>query len=200
MRVLSQNVFLTGRGRDARAMNFPRVFFFFGIAVVSSVLASEAGKATHATDERVPFPASYQTAFQEIRASNKTGQSLVGTIYANAPAASIKELDKLPYPEGSVLVMEWAQPVKDSNGEFLKDAAGLWKKGKVVRVDVMRREKGFGAAYGDKRAGEWEFASYGPDGSAFLPAPTLTSCAECHAKAAKRDFIFRGRFPAIEEK
>jgi len=167
---------------------------------MSSVLASEAGKATRASDERVPFPANYQITFQEIRASNKTGQSLVGTIYANTPAASIKELEKLPYPEGSVIVMEWAQPVKDAKGEFLKDAAGLWKKGTVVRVDVMRHEKGFGAAYGDKRAGEWEFASYRPDGSSFLPTPNLTSCAECHAKAAERDFVFRGRFPEIEKK
>jgi hypothetical protein len=170
------------------------------LLLTSSLLAAHVAKETAPIPERVPFPKDYQSNFQEIRASNKTAQTLLGTIYVNAPAASIKELDKLPYPDGSIFVMEWAEPVKGANGELLVDANGNWKKGPVVRVDVMRREKGFGVGYGEKRAGEWEFASYRPDGS-FMSAPqSWSSCAECHTKAATRDFVFRGRFPAIEGK
>ncbi|MEO5961055.1 MAG: cytochrome P460 family protein [Opitutaceae bacterium] len=181
-------------------MKTPRFVTLLALAFVSSLFAAEVAKDRATGNDRVPFPKDYTTAFQEIRVSNKTGQTLLGSIYANAPAASVGELAKLPYPYGSVVVMEWAQPVKGANGELLLDANGNWKKGAVVRVDVMRREKDFGTAYGDKRAGEWEFASYRPDGSAFTPAINAASCAECHAKAAERDFVFRGRFPAIENK
>jgi hypothetical protein len=179
-------------------MKIPHISILLGMTLVSALLAAEAAKEPTRVEDRVPFPKNYQTGFQEIRASNKTGQTLLGTIYASTPAAAVKDLSQLPYPNGSVLVMEWAQPVKGANGELLTEANGNWKKGAVVRVDVMRREKDFGAAYGDKRAGEWEFASYTSDGHPFSPAPDYASCAECHAKAAKRDSVFRGRFPAIE--
>jgi hypothetical protein len=181
-------------------MKTPLALSVLALAWISSLFAADAGKetATASDSGRVPFPADYQKYFEEIRASNKTGQTQLGTIYANLPAANVRETRQLPYPYGSVIVMEWAEPVKGSAGELLTDANGNWKKGAVVRVDVMRREKGFGAAYGEKRAGEWEFASFTPDGRAWSPTPNFTSCAECHSKAAARDFVFRGRFPAME--
>lgn len=123
----------------------------------------------------------------------------LGTIYANERAASVKEMGQLPYPEGSVIVMEWAEPLKDSAGVLLVDANGLWRKGKVVRIDVMRRERGYGEAYGGKRVGEWEFASYKTDGSYFQPPAKPAACAACHQEAgAERDFVYRGRFPPGE--
>ena len=170
------------------------------LVLTLAVFAGLAAQGPIATSERVPFPKDYQTRFQEIRASNKTAQTQLGTIYANPTAAGIRDLSQLPYPNGSVIVMEWAEPMKDGNGELLVEANGNWKKGRVVRVDVMRREQGYGAAYEEKRAGEWEFASYRPDGLPLSPPPNAASCAECHAKAARRDFVFRGRFPAIEAK
>ena len=93
--------------------------------------------------------------------------------------------------------MEWATPRKAADGTPITGADGLWEKGEVVRIDVMRREAGYGAAYGDKRAGEWEFASYKPDGSPFEPKIDAAACAACHRKpGTARDFVFRGRFPA----
>jgi hypothetical protein len=187
-----------GTTGEVSAMKTRYLPLFVVLVLVSSLLAAEAVKGS--ADQRVPFPKDYATAFEQIRASNKPAQTLLGTIYANPAAASVRDLKSLPYPNESVVVMEWAQPVKSSNGELLLDASGTWKKGPVVRVDVMRREKGFGTAYGNKRAGEWEFASYLPDGRAFVPAIDAVSCAECHAKAAERDFVFRGRFPAMENR
>jgi hypothetical protein len=181
-------------------MKTPRVLVLLGLALASSLVAVEVTQENTAAANRVPLPQDYQTAFQEVRASNKKAETLLGTIYANPAAASVRELEKLPYPAGSIFVMEWAQPIKGANGELLVDSNGNWKKGTVVRIDVMRREAGFGAAYGEKRAGEWEFASYRPDGSFMSPPPTWISCAACHAKAAERDFVFRGRFPALKQK
>jgi hypothetical protein len=166
------------------------------------LLAAVAAIAGHvqAADpaDRVGFPADYR-GYTVLRAANITQQGRLGTIYANGPAASIHDVAKLPYPNGSVIVMEWATPVKGADGSPVTGADGLWQKGEVVRLDVMRRGPGFGAAYGAKRAGEWEFASYKPDGSAFAPAIDASACAACHSKpGTARDFVFRGRFPSLD--
>ena len=145
--------------------------------------------------DRVGFPADYR-GFAVLRAANITQQKRLGTIYANVPAASIHDVAKLPYPNGSVIVMEWATPRKAADGTPVTGADGLWKKGEVVRLDVMRREAGYGAAYGDKRAGEWEFASYEPTaavraedrrrGLRRLPQPSRAPRATSSSAAASR--------------
>jgi hypothetical protein len=148
--------------------------------------------------DRVGFPTDYR-GFAVLRAANITQQAGLGTIYGNAKAASIHDVARLPYPNGSVIVMEWATPRKAADGTLVTGANGLWEKGEVVRIDVMRREAGYGAAYGDRRAGEWEFASYKPDGSAIDPKLDAAACAACHRKpGTARDFVFRGRFPAVD--
>jgi hypothetical protein len=148
--------------------------------------------------DRVGFPTGY-AGYAVLRAANKTQQTLLGTIYGNAEAASIHDLAALPYPDGSVIVMEWARPLRAADGSLLTDGDGLWRKGEVVRVDVMRRGAGFGVAYGDRRAGEWEFASYRADGRPVEPGVDASKCAACHSTATTaRDFVFRGRFPALE--
>jgi hypothetical protein len=170
------------------------------VAGLVATLALAAADQTAPAVERVAFPAGYQQTFHVVRIANKTEKTLLGTIYANDAAASVKESSQLPYPAGAVIVMEWAEPLRDANGTLLTDAEGLWRKGRVVRVDVMQRGAGYGAAYGDKRSGEWEFASYAPDGSSLQPSATAASCAECHRRAGPaRDFVFRGRFPPAEK-
>ncbi len=168
-----------------------------GLVVVLAGVTVITG-SVHAADpaDRVGFPADYPR-FAVLRAANKPGQTQLGTIYGNAPAASIDDIAKLPYPNGSVIVMEWSTPLKAADGTPIAGADGLWRKGEVVRVDVMRREAGYGAAYGERRAGEWEFASYRADGRALEPAIDAAACAACHRKpGTARDFVFRGRFPA----
>jgi len=160
-------------------------------AVAGRVLAADP-------TDRVGFPADYPR-FTVLRTANMTQRGLLGTIYGNAKAASIHDVGKLPYPNGSVVVMEWATPRKAADGTPVTGADGLWEKGEVVRIDVMRREAGYGAAYRDKRAGEWEFASYRADGTPLEPAIDAAACAACHSKpGTARDFVFRGRFPATD--
>jgi hypothetical protein len=160
-----------------------------GIAVIGHVRAADPA-------DRVGFPADYRS-FAVLRTANITQQGRLGTVYANVGAASVHDVGRLPYPNGSVIVMEWATPRKAADGTAVTGADGLWEKGDVVRLDVMRREAGYGAAYGSKRAGEWEFASYTPDGKPFAPAVDASGCAACHAKpGVARDFFFRGRFPS----
>ncbi|HWA25727.1 MAG TPA: cytochrome P460 family protein [Lacunisphaera sp.] len=172
---------------------------FESVILVVALLAAPAPAAdTSPAADRVGFPAGYAASFEAIRVANKTKVTNLGTIYANARAASVKGLGGLPYPDGSIIVMEWAEPLKGEDGALLTDANGLWRKGRVVRVDVMRRERGYGEAYGEKRAGEWEFASYLPDGTRVESAGKPVSCAQCHRKAGvERDYVFQGRFPPL---
>jgi hypothetical protein len=168
-----------------------------GVAAATVAAIAVGVRAQDAAD-RVGFPADY-TRFAVLRSANMVQRTQLGTIYGNAPAASVHEVGKLPYPNGSVIVMEWSTPKKGPDGAPIAGADGLWQKGEVVRIDVMRREAGYGAAYGDKRAGEWEFASYRADGQPFEPRIDASACAACHAKpGTARDFVFRGRFPAAE--
>lgn len=163
----------------------------FAAAIASRLQAADPA-------DRVGFPTDY-ARFTILRVANITQQKRLGTVYANAPAAAMHDVAKLPYPNGSVIVMEWATPVQAADGTPVVGADGLWQKGDVVRLDVMRRQAGYGAAYGTRRAGEWEFASYQPDGNPFEPKIDASACASCHAKpGVARDFVFRGRFPSLD--
>ncbi len=147
--------------------------------------------------DRVGFPKSYQDRYKVLRSANRPEKQQVITVFGNDLAASITSEDKLPYPYGSILVMETASAQKGSDGQPLLDETGKYRKDQVVGLHVMRREKDFGAAYGKNRTGEWEYAEYKADGSYITPPQKSFACAECHVKAGQaRDFVYRGRFPA----
>jgi uncharacterized protein (TIGR02246 family) len=144
-------------------------------------------------EDRVGFPKDYPTKFSVLGVPVRTNtpSSLVLTAYGNDLAASVTNQAQLPYPNGSIVLMEFAHVRKDSDGKQLFDANGLPQKGEVHHVDVMRRGKGFGDAYGSNRSGEWEYAGYFPDGSYSTPPAKTASCAQCHQRAgAKNDFVF----------
>lgn len=163
---------------------------------VVTLIAAEATKQP----DRVGYPRDYATTFESVRRTNVPQGKRVGTAYLNAPASRVKSLEQLPYPYGSVIVFEWFETEKDAAGNPITGRDGLWRTTKLARVDVMRREKGFGGAYGEDRAGEWEFASYQPDGSPMKLDGDGRACAKCHRGAAERDSVFRGRFPELPKK
>lgn len=102
-----------------------------------------------------------------------------GTVFLNTQAATVTTAGQ-PYPFGSVVIMEWRKGGKD---------------GEVARLDVMRKERGYGTAYGANKNGDWEYASYSPDGKLITDAAASLACAQCHLKAgAGKDFVYVGRF------
>ena len=164
--------------------------------VASSAVAAEAEKSAlpAPTVDRVGFPKGYVETFQVLRTVIKTNEQKVVTIYGNKAAASVTNAVQLPYPYGSVIVMETASVLKDAQGKPSLEPEGNLQKDKVSGLHVMRREKDFGQAYGGNRAGEWEFAEYRPDGGYITPPEKSGTCAECHVKATgKWDFVYRGR-------
>jgi hypothetical protein len=147
------------------------------------------------TKDRVGFQKDYAKTFVVLRTvARDEGKKLV-TVYGNAEAASVANRTQLPYPYGSVIVMETASTLSDSEGRPLKDENGAVRKDTVLGMHVMRRGKGFGAEYGEKRSGEWEFVEYRADGIYLTPPQQSAACAECHIKAGKeRGFVYHGRF------
>ena len=148
------------------------------LAVVGLTWCVAASVAAQRSDDPVGFPKGYQS-FEQVRSMDRKQDPTHGTVYVNAPAASIKTAGQ-PYPFGSVLIMEWR-----------KGGA----TGEVARLDVMRKEQGYGAAYGADKNGDWEYASYSPDGKLITDAAASLACAKCHLKAgAGKDFVYLGRF------
>ena len=165
-----------------------------------SAAAAETNSPAPSVD-RVGFPKDYAKTYEILRTvSREDGKKLV-TVYGNPQAASVTNRTQLPYPNGSVLVMETAATIKDSEGKPMKDSSGVLQKEKVLGLHVMRRGKDFGTAYASKRSGEWEFVEYRADGSYITPPQKSAACAECHIKAgAEKDFVYNGRFTVPDKK
>ena len=87
------------------------------------------------TVDRVGFPEGYREKLRVLRTSEKPDKQEVKVIYGNQAAAAAKDG---VYPYGSLLVMESR------------------KEGTVTGLHVMRKERGFGEAYGPNRTGEKE--------------------------------------------
>src|SRR5262249_10872877 len=124
------------------------------IALLSGLLASSLVAADSAETrgpapavDRVGFPKGYEGTFQVLRTVNKEKEMKVLTVYGNAPAASVTNAAQLPYPYGSVIVMETSGVLTNAQGKPLSDERGNLRKAQVTGLHVMRREKDFGEAY-----------------------------------------------------
>jgi plastocyanin len=145
------------------------------------------------TVDRVGFPADYQNRLRVLYVYDRPDNRSVRTIYANDPVFTVTTGTQHEYPYGSILVMEtWRAlqntqgPILDANGRFQKDLAAS------PTLFVMRKEKGFGEAYGPNRNGEWEYVAYRLDGSHQTPPQGSFACAQCHLQATQsKDWVFR---------
>ena len=152
------------------------------LLVASLIWSVGMALAGRSAQDPVGHPTGYQS-FQQVRSFDRKQTPTHGTVFLNAPAATVTTAGQA-YPYGSVLVMEWRNDGKD---------------GAIVRLDVMRKERGYGAAYGADKNGEWEYASYSPDGKLVTDAAASLACAKCHLKAGTaKDFVYVGRFPAAQ--
>ena len=165
-------------------------YFAFLLAAGSAICQAPPAP----TVDRVGFPADYASKFHRLYRFDRPDTRQVRTIYGNEAAASVEVGQGLTYPYGSVIVMEtWpalftaaGEPVLDDEGRYQKNPAGQ------ATLFVMRKEPGFGEAYGPNRNGEWEYVAYRPDGSYQTRPEASASCAVCHLQAEKtRDWTFR---------
>jgi len=97
--------------------------------------------------------------------------------------------------------MEFAYALRDAQGNIVRDANGNVKTGEIEHVDVMKRGKGWGQAYGSNRSGNWEYVGYRLDGSYTTSPEASAKCAACHLKAGPAlDFVFPVSLPEHDRK
>lgn len=162
-----------------------------GLLILTTVSAVFA--QAPATD-RVGFPDGYQK-WALFYVLDRSDNKQVRSIYGNDIAASVKDGGQANYPYGSVLVLETQAALKDADGNPILDARGRYQKdiAAIPTVNTMRKEKGFGVAYGAIRNGEWEYVGYTPTGGYGTLPQNSTGCANCHLQAAAgKDWVFRG--------
>jgi Cytochrome P460 len=194
----SQNAFADGGRRvQCAPMKTPSLMstiaFFASLAFSFGVVSSGAPLASRVPD-RVGLPPDYTTRFQVLGDTVHDDRHGLTTVYANELAASVAHTEAAHYPNGSVILMEFAEPQRDGEDQLLRDAHGQPMKGSITHIDVMRRGGGFGEVYGSNRAGDWEFASYRADGTTLIEPANAVQCAACHLKAgAEKDFVYRHR-------
>ncbi|GJM00370.1 MAG: hypothetical protein DHS20C07_20490 [Methyloligella sp.] len=137
----------------------------------------------------IQFPKDYKSHtlyFTGDRQSPNDGQTI--RIYANDIAVKgMKKDGKFPY--GSVITAEVYKAKKDKDGDVIESTLGRRLEGKFALVAVMEKIKGAGKKWkGDLNNGDWDFATFKPDGS---PAKKdLAKCAECHAPLKDEQHIF----------
>jgi hypothetical protein len=159
------------------------------LALVVSVISWAQAPAT----DRVGFPEGYQK-WTMLYTLDRSDNKQVRTIYGNDIAAGVKDGGQANYPYGSVVVLETQAALKDADGNAVLDKNGRYQKDPAAAptINTMRKEKGFGAAYGPLRNGEWEYVAYTP-AKVFSTAPqNSTTCANCHLQAGQgKDWVFR---------
>lgn len=141
-----------------------------------------------AQEDRVGFPRDYEKSFKLYHVFNREERPQLREMWINPVGAQAESRKVFPY--GTIIVMV-TYDAKAQDGKPLQDDRGLYLKGKTNRVDVMRKEKGYGEAYGASRSGEWEFNAYGADGK--LRPGDAARCAKCHIDASTTDFVFTAK-------
>ena len=137
--------------------------FIWLASLFAALLLAQAQNSPRPGGERITFPGEYQDKYQVLRLVDREEKKQVVTVYGNDAAASIKNTEQLPYPYGSIIVMETSSALKDSHGKVVLDEKGRYRKDKVLGLHVMRKERGFGDGYHENRTGEWEYVEFQPD-------------------------------------
>ena len=91
------------------------------------------------TGERIAFPEGYPEKYQVLRLVDKADKKQVVTVYGNDAAGSIKSRSQLPYPYGSIIVMETSSALTDAQGKVMLD-----DKGHIMIIATHNTDNGDG--------------------------------------------------------
>jgi hypothetical protein len=127
--------------------------------------------------EYVAFPEGYKETDVQYATINRKNGKQVGVLYANEAAiGSVRYGDNLI--PGSRIVMEIYKLKKDTEGNPVKGADGIYEKGDLAAIAVMEKSIEWPEQFpADHRAEEWGFALYDPQGK---PKENKLDCASCH--------------------
>jgi hypothetical protein len=139
---------------------------------------------------RIAYPKGFATDFVRYNVVDRFDTKRARFMYVDrAAAAAAKAGEALP--DGIVVVMEDHEVELDAAGAPALDAAGRMKPtARVTAVAVMEKRKGWGELIpANLRNGDWDYASFRPDGSV-NPGANYAACFGCHLPKRDRDFTF----------
>ena len=137
----------------------------------------------------VALPKGYET-WQMYQQVNRHDTKQYRELYAKPEIVKAVREGK-PVPNGAVLVMAIFGAQVDADGKPTRDAKNNFIKGKPISVTVMEKRAGWGASVpAEWRNGDWQYASYLPDGAPNEKAHAgIKACFDCHLPHAKQDFV-----------
>ena len=186
-RELGHGQYLLAWMKEDGVWNVSRDFAHGDTAPVATPMAAQV-------PDHVGLPPDYASRLRILGVTVHDERQGLTTVFANDLVEAAAKTEAAHYPNGSVIIMEFAEPQRDGEDQLMRDAHGQPIKRSITHIDVMRRVGGFGEVYGASRAGEWEFASYRADGSLLIAPANAVQCAACHLKAgAEKDYVFRLR-------
>lgn len=175
--------------------------------IAAAALALAAGAATLAMAQALVAPGPNKLKFPEgwdqgvmYATVDRPDTRQYREFYTSAEAVKAAREGR-PIPHGTVITLAAYAAKLDADGKPVKDANGRFVKDKLVAVNSMRKERGFGddipAAI---RNGDWIYQSFTPDGQVNDKA-NLTACYQCHLPFAKDDYLtnlakLAGTFPS----
>lgn len=137
----------------------------------------------------IAFPQGFET-WQRYQVVDRHDSKQYRELYAK-PEVVRAVRDGRPVPNGAVLVMAISSAQLDDKGNPVRGADGRFAKGRPIGVTVMEKRAGWGAAVpAEWRNGDWQYASFLPDGKPNEKANAgIKSCFECHRPHAQQDYV-----------
>ncbi|MEO8806126.1 MAG: cytochrome P460 family protein, partial [Burkholderiaceae bacterium] len=140
-------------------------------------------------DGELAVPANYRSWPKFLSAVQRPDAKQVREIYMNTTATAGTAAKG--FPNGTVFVMENFAAAANPDGTLKQGPDGKLVKGELLRVFVMGKNEGWGAAAPEGlKNGDWIYAAYMTGGEK-APDSTLT-CRACHLPiTADKDFVHR---------
>jgi plastocyanin len=167
--------------------------------VAATALTAIFGATALAGPEKITFPKDYEK-WERYAVVDRYDNKQYRELYAKPEVVKGVRAGK-PIPDGTVLAMAIHAAEVDAQGNPVKDEKGRFRKGKLTGVTVMEKRAGWGTEYpAEQRNGNWEYASFMPDGSPNAAAANTQPCFACHKPHEKQDFVISltslaGKFP-----
>jgi plastocyanin len=139
--------------------------------------------------EKIAYPAGWEK-WERYGVVSRYDSKRYHELYARSEIVNAVREGK-PIPDGAVLVLAMYATEVDEKGNPVKDVNGQFKKSNLIGVGVMEKRKGWGAEYpAEMRNGEWEFASFLPDGKPNEKTNAgIKACFMCHKPHEKQDYV-----------
>ncbi|MEP3475757.1 MAG: cytochrome P460 family protein [Hyphomicrobiales bacterium] len=136
----------------------------------------------------IKFPKDYKTFKNYLSMDQSQNHDQIIRIFANDIALKgMKEKGVFPY--GSVLTAEIYKAKLDKDGKVIESSLGRRIRSKLAVIAVMEKRKGASEKWtGDLNNGDWDFATFNPDGS--VAKIDLKQCAACHAPLKDTQHVF----------